>query len=134
MGIKGDFSPGEEDTMISIGYYAGKEYPSPFCAMAVKSVAEAQIWLKNHLSWLEEASFGFSIWETNSWDRGRESARANRGFTSPGSGTEGNAMAGFSIPKPAGALPSGRTKGFARISRSAPGDKRESGGEEKRWD
>ena len=34
MGIKGDFSPGEEDTMISIGYYAGKEYPSPFCAMA----------------------------------------------------------------------------------------------------
>ena len=70
MGIKGDFSPGEEDTMISIGYYAGKEYPSPFCALAVKSVAEAQIWLKNHLAWLEEASFGFSIWETNSWDRG----------------------------------------------------------------
>ena len=56
--------------MISIGYYAGKEYPSPYCVLAVKSVAEAQTWLKNHLSWLEEASFGFSVWETNSWDRG----------------------------------------------------------------
>ena len=56
--------------MISIGYYAGKEYCSPYGGLVVKNVAEAQIWLKNHLPWLEEASFGLSIWETNSWDRG----------------------------------------------------------------
>lgn len=56
--------------MISIGYHTGKTNCSPFTCTAVKDIAEAQIWLKNNLTWLEKISYGFSIWETNSWDRG----------------------------------------------------------------
>ena len=56
--------------MISIGYYDGKTCTSPFFGRTVKTIAEAQIWLKNNLEFLCQNSYGFSIWETNSWDRG----------------------------------------------------------------
>ena len=63
-------SPGKEHTMISIGYHAGRSNCSNFYPTAVETAAEAQMWLKDNLEWLEENSFGFSIWETNSWYRG----------------------------------------------------------------
>lgn len=56
--------------MISIGYYNGKTNTSPYCGPTVKTIVEAQIWLKNNLEFLEKNSYGVSIWETNSWDRG----------------------------------------------------------------
>ena len=52
--------------MIAIGDYAGKTETSGFVGPTFKTIAEAQLWLKNHLDWITKNSYGIAIWETNS--------------------------------------------------------------------
>ena len=56
--------------MITISWYNGKTNVSPFTGKEVKTISEAQIWLKNTLEWLEKNSYGVLFSETGSWDNG----------------------------------------------------------------